>query len=425
MPGTSVGAEESVHGLVEHLFRHQAGRLVAILVRSFGGAHLQLAEEVVQEALVAALRRWPYSGVPEKPAAWLHRVARNRALDRLRRDGRFRDKEDQIIARFDRDTAPPEVALAGDISDDQLRLVFLCCHPELSEDGRAALTLKMVGGFSVDEIARAFFARRPAIAQRLVRAQKRIRDRGLELELPPPAELPARLDAVLEAIYLIFNEGYTAHRGEDLVRHDLCAEALRLVEHLVSVEALAVPKAYALAALLAFQASRLAARVDADGDLLPLEEQDRSLWDGGLIRRGFAHLDRAASGDVLTAYHLQAGIASLHAVAPSSAATDWRAVLGLYDRLRVLAPSPVVELNRAIAVARVEGLFAAIQALDAIDDPKLSEYHLLHATRADVLRRLGDRDEAAAALRRAVRTAPTDPERRYLERRLAELDENL
>ncbi|MEM8995198.1 MAG: sigma-70 family RNA polymerase sigma factor, partial [Acidobacteriota bacterium] len=231
MSGASTGAGESVHGLVEHLFRHQAGRLVATLVRSFGGAHLQLAEEVVQEALVAALRRWPFSGVPEKPAAWLHQVARNRALDRLRRDARFRDREDEILARFDRDSAPPPpAALAGDISDDQLRLVFLCCHPELSEDGRAALTLKMVGGFSVDEIARAFFAHRSAIAQRLVRAQKRVRDRGLELELPPPAELPSRLDAVLEAIYLIFNEGYTAHRGEDLVRHDLCAEALRLVE---------------------------------------------------------------------------------------------------------------------------------------------------------------------------------------------------
>ncbi|MEO1087208.1 MAG: sigma-70 family RNA polymerase sigma factor, partial [Acidobacteriota bacterium] len=301
------GTADSVHGLVEHLFRHQAGRLVAALVRSFGGAHLQLAEEVVQEALIAALRRWPFSGVPEKPAAWLHQVARNRALDRLRRDARFRDKEDAIVARLDRYTAPPEIALAGDISDEQLRLVFLCCHPELSEDGRAALTLKLVGGFSVDEIARAFFARRSTIAQRLVRAQKRVRDRRLELELPAPEQLPTRLDAVLEAIYLIFNEGYAAHRGEDLVRRDLCAEALRLVEHLVAVDALARPKVHALAALLAFQASRLAARVDVDGDLLPLGNQDRSRWDGDLIRRGFAHLERAAAGDELTAYHLQAG----------------------------------------------------------------------------------------------------------------------
>ncbi|MEM1177779.1 MAG: sigma-70 family RNA polymerase sigma factor [Acidobacteriota bacterium] len=412
---------ESVHGLVEHLFRHQAGRLVASLVRSFGSSHLQLAEEVVQEAMMAALKRWPYAGVPDQPAAWLHQVARNRALDRLRRDGRFRGREDAIRARLDLHTPPAESALSGEISDDQLRLIFLCCHPDLSADGRAALTLKLVGGFSVDEIARAFFAQRSTVAQRLVRAQKRIRDRGLELELPPPDQLPTRLDAVLEAIYLIFNEGYAAHRGDELVRRDLCAEALRLVEHLVTVESMASPAVRALAALLNFQGSRLNARVDAAGVLAPLELQDRSTWDGAMIRRGFAHLESAAAGDELSAYHLQAGIASHHALAPTDEATDWARILELYDLLRAVAPSPVVDLNRAVAAGRVHGPYAALAALDAIDDPKLADYYLLHAARADALRRLGEKEASASALRRALAAAPTGPERRVLEKRLEEL----
>lgn len=418
--------EPAVHGLVEHLFRHQAGRLVAALARSFGSQHLQLAEEVVQEALIAALKRWPFTGVPDHPAAWLHQVARNRALDRLRRDARFLGKEDQIRERIRLAAEaaagePGQAGLSGEITDDQLRLVFLCCHPELPRDGRVALTLKLVGGFSIDEIARAFFAKRSTIAQRLVRAQQRVRDRHLGLELPPPAELPRRLDAVLEAIYLIFNEGYVVHRGDALVRADLCGEALRLVERLAAITPLTRPSVHALAALLCFQASRLPARVDAEGEMLPLDEQDRALWDRRAIRRGFRHLELAATGDEITCYHLEAAIASQHAMASSDLDTDWPAVLALYDDLLHLAPSPVVELHRSVAVARVRGPLAALAELDALLDSPLADYHLLHATRADLLARLGERQAAASALQVAIARAPTSPERRLLERRLASL----
>ena len=410
--------EGSVHGLVEHLFRHQAGRLVAALVRSFGSQHLQLAEEVVQEALIAALKSWPFSGVPQNPAGWLHQVARNRALDRLRRDTRFRGKEQQIRERMELFTEPGDAGLAGEVTDDQLRLVFLCCHPELPRDGRIALTLKLVGGFSIDEIARAFFAKRSTIAQRLVRAQQRVRDHALKLELPPPSELPTRLEAVLEAIYLIFNEGYVAHRGDALIRSDLCNEALRLVGHLASIPALALPSVHALAALLHFQASRQDARVDSEGELIPLDEQDRSLWNRPSIRQGFRHLELAATGDVLTAYHLEAGIASMHASAATEANTDWPMILELYDDLQRLAPSPVVQLNRAVAVARVRGPLLALAELDGLADSKLADYHLLHATRGDLLAQLGENEAAARAFAAAIRHAPTSPERRFLERRL-------
>lgn len=421
-----MGARD-LQGLVDHLFRREAGRMVASLTRSFGPGRLDLAEEVVQEALVQALKRWPFAGVPRNPRAWLYRVAKNLAVDRLRRDATFRGKEAEIRevlapAEEAGEPAAEEVFFAGEITDDQLRLIFLCCHPEIPRDARVALTLKTVMGFGVGEIARAFLAREATVAQRLVRAQRRIRERRIPFEVPGPAELPGRVEAVLEVLYLVFNEGYGAHRGGDLVRADLCAEALRLAARLAALESAAAPAIHALSALLCFQASRLPARLDGDGNLVLLADQDRSLWDGSLIRRGFAHFERAAAGDELTTYHLEAAIAAHHATVASDGETDWRAIVGLYDELLALNPSPVVALNRAVAVARLSGPAAGLAVLAEIEDhPALRGYYLLPATRADLLARSGDSEAAAEGYRQALECPCSEPERRFLRRRLDSL----
>lgn len=395
--------------------------MVAALTHSFGPAHLVLAEEVVQEALIEALRRWPFHGTPQNPAAWLFSVARNRALDRLRRDTTFRDKEPEIRrALMAQVPEPGETYFPGEISDDQLRLIFLCCHPDLSRNGRVALTLKTVLGFSVGEISRAFLARESTIAQRLVRAQRRIRERRIPLEVPGPGELTERLEGVLEVLYLVFNEGYSRHQGGDLVRADLCSEALRLTVHLAGLPLTQRPAVHALAALLCFQASRLSARVDATGNLVPLADQDRTLWDWEMIRRAFHHLECASDGDLLTTYHVEAAIAAQHAGASEIGHTDWAGILDLYDQLITLNPSPVVALNRAVAVARVHGAAAGLAALEELGEPApLKEYHLLPATRAALLVQAGRPEEAAGWFQRALACPCSEPERRYLMKRLA------
>ncbi len=426
-PAAGVGSSptpESIQGLVDHLFRHQAGRMVAALTASFGPTHLDLAEEVVQEALLQALRRWAFHGVPEKPGAWLYRVARNLALDRLRRDATWREKAPAVLASLATETAPEEVALPGEITDDQLRLIFLACHPAIPRDGRVALTLKTVAGFSVREIARAFLTREATVAQRLVRAQRLIRERGLPFEMPPPGELGTRLEAALEVLYLLFNEGYGAHGGDELVRSELCAEALRLASELARLPATDRPEVHALLALMLFQASRLPARVNRAGNLVRLAEQDRALWDRELLRRAFAHFARAAAGDRLTGYHLQAAIAAQHAAAARAEDTDWAAILDLYDQLLALNPSPVVALNRAVALAEVEGPRAGLAALEEVaDHPSLAGYYLLPATRADLLARLGEAKAAAESYRQALACPCSEPERRFLLRRLARFGE--
>jgi len=417
-------ANDGVQSLVDHLFRREAGRMVASLVRSFGPAHLALAEEVVQEALIKALKRWPFHGVPDEPGAWLQRVARNLALDRLRRESTFRDKEPQIAALIEGRAlgSPDEVHLARELDDDALRLIFLCCHPELPRDSRVALTLKTVGGFSVPELARGFLANEAAIAQRLVRAQRRIREREIAYEVPGPGEIEERLEAVLEVVYLMFNEGYAAHDGDRMIRDDLVGEALRLASLLAKHASTARPEVDALAALLFFQASRLPARLDTGGDLVLLQDQDRGLWDRRLIARAYHHLERSAAGEVLSAYHVQAAIAAQHASAPSDEATDWPAILELYDELHRLEPSPVVALNRAVAVARCHGPRAGLEAIDEIaEHPAIVGYYLLGATRAELLVRAGDLTAAAEAYRRALECPSSAPERRFLEKKLAAL----
>jgi RNA polymerase sigma-70 factor (ECF subfamily) len=400
--------------LVEHLFRRQAGKMVAHLTRLLGPAHLDLAEETVQETMLRALQSWPFQGIPENAPAWLFRVAHNAAIDAIRRRRLTAEKEQQAVADLAR-----SATLSGDpdlderLRDDELRMIFMCCHPEIPRDAAVALSLKTVGGFGVREIARAFLADEAAIAQRLVRAKRQIREGNLTLEMPAGPDLPSRLDAVLDVIYFIFNEGYAAHEGDALIRHDLCGEALRL-GRLMVISNLAGPKAHALVALMCLLAARIPARVDALGDLVLLEDQDRSLWDQRLLAMGFHHFDRAIDGDTASPYHVEAAIAATHA----RAGQNWEVILDLYDDLLALNPSPVVALNRAVAVAKVEGPAEALGALP--DTPKLRNYYLYQAVRGHLLQQLDRQEEAAEAFREAMNCVCSDPERRFLARKLEE-----
>jgi RNA polymerase sigma-70 factor (ECF subfamily) len=415
-----------VRELVEHLFRHQAGQMLATLTHVFGLENLDLAEEVVQDALLQALRSWPFDGIPDNPRAWLFRAARNKAVDLLRRQTAFRDKEPELEQRLkerqQRQDAT-EIPEVGELQDEQLAMIFVCCDPALPAESRVALTLKAVSGFSVAEIARAFLSEEPTIAQRLVRAKRRIKEAGITLALPSLAEVPRRLDSVLSVLYLLFNEGYAAHAGENLVREDLCGEAIRLAQLLASRPDTCLPRVHALLALFYFQAARFSTRVDAEGNLLLLAEQDRSQWDQSLLAHAIEQLEQAAHGDELSEYHLQAGIAAVHATSASFEQTDWPRLVELYDRLLALAPSPVAALNRAIAQSMVEGPESSLASLDELSaEPAMKNYYLLPAVRADSLRRLGRSDEAVACYREALDYPCTEPERRYLWRRIEEVE---
>jgi RNA polymerase sigma-70 factor (ECF subfamily) len=402
--------------LVEHLFRRQAGRMVAYLTRLLGPAHLDLAEETVQETMLRALQTWPWQGVPENAPAWLFRVAHNAAIDAIRRRRLAAEKEEQAVAELARSAARlsgPDPDLDEQLRDDELRMIVMCCHPGIPRDAAVALSLKTVGGFGVREIARAFLADEAAIAQRLVRAKRLIRDRSLTLDMPAGPDLPPRLDAVLDVLYFIFNEGYAALEGDALIRHDLCGEALRL-GRLVAASSLAEPRVHALVALMALQAARTPARVDSLGDLVLLDDQDRSLWDQRLIAIGFHHFDRSIEGDAVTQYHVEAAIAATHA----RAGDNWPIILDMYDDLMALNPSPVVALNRAVAIAKVHGPERALAALP--EHPKLRSYHLYLAVRGHLLQQLGRLAEAADAFRAALECQCSEPERRFLARKLAE-----
>jgi len=407
--------------LVDHLFRSRAGQMVAWLTRLFGPAHIDLAEEVVQDALVKALQQWPYSGVPANPGGWLFRVARNGALDALRRHSALKARTDAIATELTRMADTPDLEPMA-VDDDELRMVFMCCHPALPRDARVALSLKTVGGFSVQEIARGVLASESTIAQRLVRAKRLIRELRLDLELPSAAALDDRLDSVLEVIYLLFNEGYNAHGGEDLIRIDLCREAIRLGRLVAGSPKTSTPAAHALVSLMALQAARLPARVDDEGELVLLEDQDRRLWDQHLIALGFHHLALSAEGPAVTPYHVQAAIASIHARS-DGAATRWSEILAHYDDLLDIHPSPIVALNRLVAVAMVHGPRAALDALRPLEqEPALAGYYLLPSVKGRLLAELGDRDGAAGCYREALACACSAPERRLLLRRLRAVD---
>ncbi len=380
--------------LVDHLFRHHSAKIVATLTRVFGSRHLDLAEDVVQDALLKALQQWPFKGVPENPAAWLSLVAKNRALDLLRRDASLASKAEQL------ELAMPRLALPSSASDadmdDQLALILMCCHPALPVEYQIALTLKTACGFSTAEIARAFLTPQTTIAQRLVRAKRQIRDHDIVIDPPSADDLPSRIDSVLRVLYLLFNEGYAATSGDDLVRADLCEEAVRLGNLVINQSPLQLPAAHALLALMMLQAARLPARTLADGTLAVLAEQNRELWDQKLIRLGMRHFGASAAGDTITTYHLQAEIAAVHATAASDDVTDWEKLVELYDDLYKLEPTPIVLLNRAIAISRCQGPHAGLTALEAIDEHQsLRNYHLLPAVAAELWKQAGDNQRAA------------------------------
>jgi RNA polymerase sigma-70 factor (ECF subfamily) len=410
-----------VSQLVEHLFRHESGKMVATLTRIFGIEHLNLAEDVVQEALSRALQTWPYRGVPENPSAWIMRASRNLALDVIRREKIFRTKEAEITRLIERDGSAPEAAIFSehDIADDRLRMMFVCCHPVIAPEAQVALALKTLCGFSVTEISRAFLTTEAAIAKRLTRAKQKIQEARIPFEIPTGDELTQRLDSVLQSLYLLFNEGYKASSGDQLVRKELCEEAIRLTDSLAQHQAGNRPKTHALLALMLLNTARIPAREDQEGNLLRLEEQDRALWDQPMITRGMFHLRESAAGAEMSEYHLQAGIAACHATAVDYESTDWTKILSLYDRLIEFDHSPVVALNRAVAVASVHGPAAGLQTVRSIRDrKKLDAYYLFYAVIGELEMRLNNHQAAAREFRKAFELAETKSERAFLLKKL-------
>ena len=408
--------------VTELFFRHEGARLVATLTAHLGTHQLQLAEDVVQEALVRALQTWPYRGVPDNPAAWLTQTAKNLALDHLRRNQRWNTKEDSIAAEHERWLSAPVQETHDTFADGTLRMMFVCFHPQLSTEAQTALALRTLCGLSPAEIAAAFLTSEAAIAKRLVRTRQLIRELALPFAVPDPGELPARLDGVLGTLYLLFNEGYKASSGDRLVREDLCHEAIRLTTLLTELTATQAPRTYALLALMLLNAARLPARTDDAGNLLRLHEQSRSTWDQAMIQRGIQCLGRAAQGEAISEYHLEAGIAACHSTAPDEASTNWLRILSLYDALTSLNPSPIAALNRTVAVARVHGAQAGINALDAIHDrSKLGSYHLFHVIRGTFAAEVGDQAAAISHFRQAGQLASLPAERDFIARRIAEL----
>ncbi len=415
-----------VSQVVEHLFRHEAAKMVSILTRIFGIEHLTLAEDVVQEALVKALQTWPYYGIPKNPSAWIMQVSRNLALDVVRRDKVFRDKEIEIVRLMEQKNPAPEdtVLLDQELKDDHLRMMFACCHPLVAAEAQVALALKTLCGFSVGEISRAFLTNEAVIAKRLTRAKQKIRDARIPFEIPAGEELALRLDGVLQTLYLLFNEGYKASSGEKLVREELCHEAIRLAASLAEHPAGNRPRTHALLALLLLNAARLPTRVDAEGNLLRLKEQDRTSWDQAMIARGMFHFARSAAGDEISEYHLQAGIAACHCAAKEYDSTAWGQILLLYDRLIEFDDSPVVALNRAIAVAHVHGPGAGLEAVGRIRSPeRLNSYYLLYAVLGEFEAQLNHPEVAVDHFRKSLKLAEIKSEQMFLAKRLRACEE--
>ena len=397
---------------IARVFRTEYGRAVAVLVRDLGD--VDVAEAAVQEAVVPATERWPADGLPPSPAGWIITTGRRRAIDRLRRESSRDARQTQAVALAAADEPP---AGEGPVRDDRLRLIFTCCHPALATEAQVALTLRLLGGLTTAEIARAFLVPEPTMAQRLVRAKAKIRDARIPYRVPGEAELPDRLRAVLAVVYLVFNEGYAASAGDRLVRDDLCAEAVRLGRLLAELMP-DEPEVAGLLALMVLAGSRRPARTGPGGSLVPLAEQDRSRWDPDLVAEGQALVRRCLRRDQPGPYQIQAAIAAVHSDAPRAAATDWGQVVALYDQLLALDPSPVVALNRAVAVAELAGPGPALALVDDLD---LGRYHVFHAVRADLLRRLHRPAEAVAAYDAAVAACGNEPERAFLARRRAEV----
>jgi RNA polymerase sigma factor (sigma-70 family) len=416
------GAENQIRESIDHLFRYYAGQMVSVLSRIFGLEKLDMIEDAVQDALVTALRKWPYSGMPDNPTAWVIQVSKNRILDNLRANKKFvsteehlEDVENAIILQV----AEGNAYFAGEMSEDQLRMIFACCHPSIPPDAQVALTLKIVGGFSVGEIARAYLASEDSVAKMLTRAKAKLRSGDVSLEIPVRSELKNRMDAVTKVLYLMFNEGYSASGGEELIRRDLCLESIRLSELLAAHPITSSPTVDALAALLLFQASRLDSRCREDGELMLLSEQDRTLWDKKMIGRALHHFRLSASGDELSDYHLEAEIAACHATAMSYEDTRWEQILNCYELLQQRKFSPVVELNRIIALAKIEGGETGLLELKKFEkDQSLKDYNLFHITLATFLSETGDYAKALDSYSKAIALTQNEIVLRFLCKRM-------
>jgi len=418
----SEAVPESARELVDRVYRSDSRRVLATLIRLLGD--FDLAEEALHDAFAVAVERWPEDGVPANPRAWLVSTGRFKAIDGMRRRARFDASLDELAQRLDAERSDTGESEPDGVADDRLRLIFTCCHPALSPDAQIALTLREVCGLTTEEIAHAFLMPAPTLAQRIVRSKAKIRDARIPYQVPTQAALPERLDQVLRVIYLVFNEGYAASSGTAVTRHDLSGEAIRLGRLLV--ELLPEPEAIGLLALMLLHESRRAARTSPVGELVLLADQDRSLWDRAQIEEGRALVDRALSSRRVGPYTLQAAIAAVHAEAPSAGATDWEQIVGLYDVLARVDPTPVVELNRAVAVAMRDGPAAGLTIIDALlARGDLDDYHLAHSARADLCRRLGRPADARVSYQRALGLTRQEPERRFLERRLRELTPDL
>lgn len=414
----AVAERNGAQAQLEYIYRAESRRVLATLIRLLGD--FELAEEALHEAFAAALKQWPQEGVPEKPRAWLVSTGRFKAIDRLRRQARQDPLTEEMAEQLESDSGDPADWAEDRVEDDHLRLIFTCCHPALAMDARVALTLREVCGLTTEEIASAFLSSPATLAQRIVRAKKKIRSAGIPYQVPGKRDLPERLEGVLRVIYLVFNEGYSASAGEDLTRADLCREAIRLGRLLEQL--LPDPEVQGLLALMLLNESRRAARSDNTGELVLLEDQDRSLWDRRMINKGVELVERALRSQNFGPYSVQAAIAALHAEAPTPQETDWHEIVGLYDLLLQLAPGPVVELNRAVAVAMRDGPEVGLELVEGIlARGELADYHLAHAARADFYRRLGKDAQAGDAYRRAIELAQQEPEKKFLHKRLAEL----
>jgi RNA polymerase sigma-70 factor (ECF subfamily) len=411
---------QNPNATVDALYRSDWGRIVATLIRHFGD--FEVAEDAAQEAFAIAVNQWRSDGVPEYPRAWIIQTAKHKAIDRLRRQTRFEEKLATYVTSGLVETVTEPNYDTDEIPDDRLRLIFTCCHPALALEAQVALTLRTLGGLQTDEIARAFLVPPATMAQRLVRAKRKIRDAGIPYRVPDASEMPERLDAVLTAIYLIFNEGYAPTRGEPVVRADLCAEAIRLGRLLRTLLSSQTPsEVTGLVALMLLHDSRRDARLDAAGDLVVLEEQNRSLWNQDFISEALPLVAEALQGEP-GQFSLEAAISAEHCKALRSEDTNWRQIVSLYNMLARLTGSPIVELNRAVAVAMADGPAPALQIIDSLSaSGDLDEYHLLHAARADLLRRMGSMSESARSYKRALELVTNDSERRFLERRLSEV----